>query len=113
MHRIVKYSFIACVALAACGLDEPLPGDDKTPADRAAEPADPEATAIAEQALGAMQASSHGTLNIGGDLFAKDFDLPVGRVCSPGFVRVEGPGEPMLQGNFGGGGYCYFSSWIT
>src|SRR5262245_11261157 len=113
MHRIVKYSFIACVTLAACGLDEPLSGDDKTADEPADEPVAPEATGIVEQALGAMQESSHGTLNIGGDLSAKDFDLPVGRVCSPGFVRVEGPGEPMLQGNFGGGGYCYFSSWIT
>jgi hypothetical protein len=113
MHRIFKYSFIACVTLAACGLDEPVPGDDKTADDPADDPADPEATAVAEQMLGQTLESSHGVLQIGGDLFPKDFDLPVGQVCAPGFVRVEGPGEPMLQGNFGGGGYCSFGSWIT
>jgi len=105
MHKIVICNLFAFSAVAGCAIDGPTAGD---------EPADPDTatTATTEQDLGPSVPQFFDSHEFGGNLVAEDFWYQIGSNCRPGFVRMEGPGDPGTQWS-GGSGYCGFAYWIT
>jgi hypothetical protein len=107
MKNSITY-MIACTVLGGCVLDPDLPADD--PADDSI----PAGTtlSIEQSEIGGplIQRVTMNSISFSGALFAEDFYIPVGRRCSEGYVRVDKPGDPVVE--WSGNGYCGFQ-WAT
>jgi hypothetical protein len=108
MYKVVTCNLLAFCTVAGCALDGAGPTADPAAPD---DPGDAEITSTTEQDLGPGTAVIQDSKAFYGDISAQDFWYQVGSTCKTGFVRMEGPNDPLTQWN--GGGACGFAYWIT
>lgn len=111
------------VSLGACVGDlADLPADDLDTGSEVStgvtdevsgEEPDGELTGDVEQALGATRTRATDTRAFGGSIGGDDHFYVIGGLCSPGYVRVDRPGDPSTQWTSQAGGHCNFHNWAT